>query len=301
MHVNEFFFNKSEERVSDELEEIAAQNGLRVRAKVRLSDVISKGKTVLTRREFDFYTRSHCDFLITDRRHRPRFIVEYDGPLHHSDIQKWRDQIKNDLCQRAGIGLLRINDKHVTRTYRGMTVLRWIIEVSELEKQFYEAQSKGQIPWDEPFDPAFVDTGAEKRFPYWLSAEAIDMFHSFFATLDRKTPKGWSGLIGSDEEGKLYRLSYLYFGGNIIWTKCAIRRQNFEFPESDLLAEIDVCELGLRLAEFRRGNINAISTQEFRGVAERFCTRYNATPSFFVGNGSPVNTSWDFERGWDWR
>jgi len=98
-----------------------------------------------------------------------------------------------------------------------MSILRWIIEVTELEKAFYEAQEKGHIPWDEPFDPAFLEpVGSGSRFPYWLSASAIQSFHDFFKTLDHDILKGWNGIIGQDKNVGSRRLSCLYFGDQIL-------------------------------------------------------------------------------------
>src|SRR4029079_1849647 len=104
--------NRSEEAVHRELQKIASSNELMVFVKPRLSDVIHKENTYLTNREFEFYTRSHCDFVLADARARPLLIVEYDGPLHQSSAKQQEcDEIKNELCRRAEIGLLRINDR----------------------------------------------------------------------------------------------------------------------------------------------------------------------------------------------
>ena len=48
-----------------------------------------------------------------------------------------------------------------------MTELRWIVEVTELEKAFNEAQENGVIPYYEGFDPAFLET--ESRFEVSLN------------------------------------------------------------------------------------------------------------------------------------
>ncbi len=119
MKIVESILNRSEEVVYRELQSIASDNNMKVFAKPRLSDVIQKDNTFLTQREFDFYTRSHCDFVVTDDGFRPVMIIEFDGPLHQSDEkQQERDQIKNELCKRAELGMLRINDRHVTKLYR---------------------------------------------------------------------------------------------------------------------------------------------------------------------------------------
>jgi very-short-patch-repair endonuclease len=299
MKVVDSLLNRSEETVLSELVQIASDNGMRVFAKLRLSDVIQKDSTHLTNREFDFYTRSHCDFVVADADARPVMIVEYDGPLHRSSAkQQERDEIKNELCRRAGLGMLRINDNYVTKLYRGITVLRWIIEVTELEKAFSAAQEDGYIPWDEPFDPTFLEpAGSGGRFPYWLGAAATQSFHRFFKTLDRDIPKGTNGILGQDKNGAARRLSCLYFGNQILWTTTGIRKQDLQFPDYDLLDQIDTCELDIRLRKFRKGEVAASSPEEFRPVFERFCERYNAHPSHSMG-AFPFDVHWSFAHGW---
>src|SRR5690606_33463698 len=103
----------------------------------------------------------------------------------------------------------------------------------------------GQVPDDEPFNPTFFNSvcGGGK-FPYWLSAPATQSFHAFFKTLDGVKPKGWTSILGHDEDGTGYRLSCLYFEDKILWARTAVRKQDLEFPYYDLLNEIDTCELG---------------------------------------------------------
>jgi hypothetical protein len=299
MKIVDSLLNRSEEAIRRELEKIASDNGIRVFSKFRLSDVIEKGTTYLTNREFDFYTRAHCDFVLADADARPIMIVEYDGPLHQLTAeQRERDEIKNELCRRAGLGLLRINDRYVTKLYRGITVLRWIIEVTKLEKAFYVAQENGQIPLDEPFDPTFLQpTGSGGRFPYWLGASATQSFHKFFKTLDRNIPKGLNGILGHDENGASLKLSCLYFGDQILWTKTGIRKQDLQFPDYDLLGEIDTCDLGILLKKFQAGEITTCSPAEFRPIFERFCRRHNAHPSRSMG-GFPFDMHWGCDGRW---
>ncbi len=179
-------------------------------------------------------------------------------------MQRDRDKIKDALCIDAGLGILRINANYVTRRYRGISVLRWIIEVTELEKWFYKAQFEGSVPWDEPFDAAMIMTdGSGRRWPYWLSVSATQSINSFIAATEPKSCKGWQGIIGEDEEKNLHELSFLWFGDRIIWAKTAIRMQNFQFPSYDLLGEIATCELAMRLSKFRRGEAEAITAGQF--------------------------------------
>lgn len=298
MKVVDSIMNRSEERAFRELSNIASDNGLRVFPKLRFSDVVQKTSTHLTKREFDYYTRSHFDFTVTDPGGRPLMIVEYDGPFHVDPQQAERDRIKNDLCRRAGLGLLRIHDRHVTKLYRGMTVLRWIVEVTQLEKAFYDAQSSGQIPNDEPFSPIFLQPGDNQRhFPYWLSAPATQAFHAFFKTLDRDIPKGWSDVVGRDDNGTGHRLACLYFGDNVLWTKTAVRRQDLEFPDDELNSELATCELGILFKKYRQGEMTAGSRSQFAVAFKDFCARYNAMPAHNMGI-FPLECSWSFDAGW---
>jgi hypothetical protein len=81
MKIVDSLLNRSEEAVRRELEKIASDSGMRVFSKLRLSDVVDKGSTYLSSREFDFYTRAHCDFVVADADARPVTIIEYDGPF----------------------------------------------------------------------------------------------------------------------------------------------------------------------------------------------------------------------------
>lgn len=291
MKVVERFVNGKEALVLAELDRIAADNGLRVHTKPRLSDVLQRTGRYLTRREFDFYARSHFDFLLVDADARPVMAIEYDGPGHLEARQVERDAIKNALCREAGLGLLRVQDQHINRLYGGMTVLRWIVEVTELEKAFYEAQAAGSVPWDEPFDPAmFMSVGGKRDFPYWLSANANVAVNRFLAQLDPDRPKGWHSFTGQDGDDVQLRLSTLYFEDKVLWTKTAVRRQDLDFPVYDLLNELNGCKLGEILRRHREGRWRAASVDEFRGIWEEFRERHQARPSSATG-AFPIHAS----------
>jgi hypothetical protein len=84
MRIADSILNKSEELAFRELKSIADDNGLRLFAKTRLSDVITKDhRHRLVQSEFDFYTKAHVDFVITNTALKPIMVVEYDGPFHN--------------------------------------------------------------------------------------------------------------------------------------------------------------------------------------------------------------------------
>jgi len=290
MHVAETLLNKSEELVFRELTSIASDNALRLFAKPRLSDVIVKDRRLM-QREFDFYTRAHVDFVLADATTKPIMIIEYDGPFHETAYQQERDQIKDALCVEADLGILRINANHVTRLYRGITVLRWVVEVSELQRWFDKAQADGRVPYDEPFDPAMIsDDGSGRKWPYWLSASTTQAINSFMRKLARDIPKGSAGIIGTDQAGNGHRLSFLWFGDRLLWAKTAVRKQHIDFPSYDLLQELATCELGIKLSKFRRGELEAISINRFQHIHDEFCDKFNAH----------INHSWGYPFEYNW-
>jgi very-short-patch-repair endonuclease len=298
MKIADALVNKSEEIVLRELEAIAGDNGLRVFAKPRLSDVIVKGKTRLSAREFDFYTRAHVDFAVADETSKPIMVVEYDGRSHTQSQQVERDKIKNSLCVDAGLGILRINANHVTRLYRGISVLRWIVEVTELQKWFERAQADGQIPYDEPFDPAMIADDGRGRQKLGQDTPKGEKKAStgFLLQKANKAICGRTGILGSDQNGNQHRLSFIWFGNEVIWAKTAVRPQNVDFPSYDLLNEIAMCELGLTLKKFQTKQLASISIPQFHRIFVEFCRKYNAHPSHSMG-GFPFKCSWTPDSG----
>jgi hypothetical protein len=87
------------------------------------------------------------------------------------------------------------------------------------------------------------------------------------------------------------------FRRQILWSTTGVRKQDLQFPDYDLLNEIDSRELGILLRKFRKGEIAASSPGQFRSVFERFCERYNAHPSHSMGK-FPFDAHWNFAEGW---
>lgn len=300
MRIADSLLNKSEEIAFRELEAITNDNALRLFANQRLSDVILKEGTFLPQRAFDFYTRSHVDFVVTDENSKPILEVEYDGPSHSEPQQQERDKIKNELCASAGLGILRITANHVTRLFRGMTVLRWIIEVMELQKAFYRDQEGGHIPWDEPFDASFLCVGNKRDYPYWLSLSANNAIRKFLEAFPSQD-KGLQTITATDAQENLHELAFLWADDQGVWAKTAVRHQNVEFPAYELLDHIGTCELHLALNRFQRGDVRAATGPQLQEILQDFCGRYDAYPSGSQtwGGRAPFRFSWSFEAGWN--
>jgi Protein of unknown function (DUF2726) len=152
------FLNRSEENALTELNSVVSPYDLHVNAKVRLADVFEIKRSGISEELYRYTLMAHFDFLITDATYTPQFAVEFDGPGHDATL----DAKKDEVCRLFFFPLLRIKINYLPKTYNNLSLLEWIIDVYYLEKAFNEAQAKGEVPYDEPFDPFFITlTGAD--------------------------------------------------------------------------------------------------------------------------------------------
>jgi len=146
----------------------------RVLVNVRLCDAIGKEPgEVLPQEEFDFLTRAHLDFLIVtnSKPADPVFAVEFDGPHHTDPIQIRRDVLKNRLCKKANLALLRIqlndiqeHDKLTLLDYMLDRYLSWqreekdiLSEIREFVQELDPEETRRRLEDSDPsVDPFFI-------------------------------------------------------------------------------------------------------------------------------------------------
>ncbi|MFC4133487.1 DUF2726 domain-containing protein [Hamadaea flava] len=141
--------NRYEKVTDHQLSVAAAKYGDRLLAKVRLADVVDVDAWTAGVRRYGL--ASHLDFvMVTAETSMPKFAVELDGRQHWTDpATRRRDRLKDQLCEWAGLPLLRITSEFIRRQGR-WTVLNYAIEAFYLSEGFFEAQEAGHIPMDEP-------------------------------------------------------------------------------------------------------------------------------------------------------
>lgn len=190
------FVNEWEARTDVALGEAAERCGVRVFSKVRVTDVLDLDRSGLTNEQYRYGLQAHFDFVIADHEDtKGQFAVEFDEPHHLTDRKTiHRDRLKVQLCDRFEFPLIRIGSSYLRRERR-FTLIGYAVEVWHLERAFHEAQEGGQIPWDEPFNPALVvsdsitDVMKGQRpkldFPTGSSGQ-----HA--CSSSRPRPRGWS-------------------------------------------------------------------------------------------------------------
>src|SRR3989442_12357257 len=101
--------NHSEELAERIIRDTLAGTGWSVAIKMRLQDVVDREGEDLPYEQFQFLTRAHLDFTVYREVDRlPTFAIEFDGSKHALRTQIQRDVLKNGLCARAGLPLIRI-------------------------------------------------------------------------------------------------------------------------------------------------------------------------------------------------
>lgn len=143
--------NEYEKATDTALQEAAERSGARVFAKVRMADSVNIDKSGLSKQEFEYALKAHFDFVVTHSDCTTAFAVEFDGPSHDTDARViLRDSLKNSVCEKLNMPLLRI-DKNLLERIGRFTLVGWLAEVWFLDEAFDEAQRRGDIPPDQQF------------------------------------------------------------------------------------------------------------------------------------------------------
>jgi len=146
------------ESVTDQwLREVCDDFNAKVYAKVRVADVLPIENSGIDNDQYRYALKAHFDFVVTGSEDQPLFAVEFDGSSHSSPEVQRRDQIKNSLCDRFALSLLRINRKYLTPSFSNWDLLRWFCTVFFVKKAWEEDVEEGRLPPEDSFfDPMFV-------------------------------------------------------------------------------------------------------------------------------------------------
>ena len=168
------YANRYEKETDETLSKALKEFNAEVLKKVRVADVLDINKSGLTDEEYNYALKSHFDFSIVDEKGNFQFAVEFDEPYHNYDEDaKRRDTLKNAICEKLGLPLLRI-DADYLRKAKNFSLVGYLANIWFMDKAWDEAQQKGEVPFDEPFMPHSVmeDLKTGEKFPYDLSIDS---------------------------------------------------------------------------------------------------------------------------------
>jgi len=105
--------NLPEAETDRRLREICEDFDARVFAKIRVADVLPIEQSGIDDELYRYALQAHFDFVVSDGRSNPLFVVEFDGAGHAEPDAQRRDKMKNDLCERFEVPLLRVNRRYL--------------------------------------------------------------------------------------------------------------------------------------------------------------------------------------------
>jgi hypothetical protein len=274
--------NKYEEITYEKLKTLSVANDAHVFPKVRIADVLPISASGISKELFKFALQAHFDFIICDAHYNPLFAVEFDGPIHTiSDLQKIRDTKKNKICEFFDLSLLRINAKYLDKKYRNLDLLTYFVDVWFLNEGFSKAQEDGHIPWDESFDPAFINLciGGKKSesFPYWLSLDLQNEIKGLHKSRIISDPFA-SHWIGTDSQGNYRCLAWLeVVNSYFLIAQTGMRQQQFPVDISDLLSQLSVFDLYEKINFFQKGIKRLYKLDRLKELLLQFKQKFRMT------------------------
>jgi len=233
--------NRCEEASFRLLKKQAEDEQAHVFSKVTPKEILPFETTRLPKELQDFCWRAHFDFVVTDSAFMPLFVVEFDGPSHHSEKQVCRDRKKDELCRIFSLPILRINARYLEPAYRGTDLLSWFAECFFTNRAFTVAEENGWISPEDGFSPmSIISIGDRNDWPLDLSHGVRDEFRKIYkeGQIFDEQP---SFLIGRDSLGIYRAFAFIAVTKETgVFAKTAMRAQQFEINQADAL-EILIC------------------------------------------------------------
>lgn len=257
--------NEGEFRTDGALREAAAEVGYGVHTKVRIADALTIDRSGLTAEAYGYALRAHFDWVVTDlETTKPEFAVEFDGDSHRNEVVRHRDGLKDAICDRLGLPLLRIDRAGWRPTIR-RTVIGYLVESWALWRAFDEAQERGIIPLDEVFEPWAVIEGVDENGNVrWRDMAAPT--RALVARLGQAgrlvSPSPWYAFRSGRPEDPDHAEAFAWVdvpGGKIIVGHALIRAYSFPAVlDMDLADDLAHLDLGAKISRLTEGDASVL-------------------------------------------
>ncbi len=277
--------NLSEAQTHESLRKIAEAWSAHVFPKVRVADVLSIEQSGVEDELYSFALKSHFDFVVTDQEFRPVFAVEFDGVGHLEPRQIARDQQKDALCEHFEFPVLRINANYLPRRFERIDLLTWFATTWFCEREHARLQRRGQISYDDAFDPRFVVTspGHANEYPLWISRKVQGRLRKAF--FDGKLIDFChSVIVVKDEQNVLRSLAWVLINEGVgVVSRTAFRPNLFSTGLVEAAEQIAVYGLGEAVQDVLNGAALPTATKEIEAEINRYAT--DGSLLFAIGGG----------------
>ena len=136
----------NEARAHQIIQRTLSDTGWWISTNVSIQSVLQKDPSDgwMTDVQFSLYTRGAFDFVVYEPTYYPAFALEVDSIQHDDDNHRRRDLLKNWLCARADLPLLRLR-ADALREDEETSVLAWLVSL-----YVAAAREDDAGPFDEP-------------------------------------------------------------------------------------------------------------------------------------------------------
>jgi len=151
--------NTGERAIYEITKEVAEKNEIEVFVKMRIADVIEIDRSGICNEEYSYALKAHFDVLVA-RASVPLMAIEFDGGGHDPKF----DHLKNALCERFGLPMVRVTLEHVnSRNFKDTAVHFLLYQLLCLEAFNEQVNDPYEV-----YDPMFMLTVAGKHasFPF---------------------------------------------------------------------------------------------------------------------------------------
>ncbi len=168
--------NNSEAKILNDIENMDNRNSFRVFPQIPLNYIIDRKNIdpkIINKKSFN---DASFDFVITDVKSHPLFVIDFDGPYHHTDSSTiLSDLRKMDICAQVNLPILKI-DYQLYDTFSEDGIIDFIINRYlkwKDKKERYEDEYKQKVEYlqelgktsDEIYDYMMVEE-PEMNFNY---------------------------------------------------------------------------------------------------------------------------------------
>lgn len=270
--------NDGEFRTDEALREACDALGYRVTPKVRVADALLIDRSGLTDEEYGYALKAHFDWVVVNSEtSRPEFAIEFDGSSHAEDRVRHRDAIKDRICARLGMPLLRI-DHTAFRPIVQRTVIYYLVESWSLMLGFLAGQDEGSIPEDEVWTPwGFIEeidevTGAIQLRDLAAPARQFIAREARNGVLTHEAPYHCykSRRLDDPDHTEAFAWVYTTTGKMIVGH---VRLRTYTFPavlDFDLADDLAHLALGDKVMRLSEGDVSVLEEPTHVHLPERF-------------------------------
>lgn len=265
--------NNAEERAFQLLGEALHQYDARLWAKVRIADILDIKNSGLTKDEYAYALKAHFDFAIEPKGQPVAFAVEFDEEYHITDPKARRnDNLKNLICEKLGLPLLRVEIDKLKQVGK-YSILGWLVELWFLYNDFLDAQSRGDVSLDEPFDYQSIFTSSiddkVEYFPY----DPFRNYRTFLMNLCRSNKTMACSVLAVETlGGNIEAIAIISLNNNkaiLGRAKC----KSFLFPPitpGELAEELSMKDVFSNYWKYREGTYKTVTHTEANGLLKKF-------------------------------